>query len=253
MTDNYQLNHEIIGDINNANTIFVFGHGWGFDKNIFIPFANALIVKGSSILINFPGFGGSEEPPENWTTKEYADITANLIKQYKGSRKVIYIGHSFGGRIGIRICSQDLVDAMVLLASAGIPKHKPLPIKLLRKAKVFFYKFLKPIPLMLGIDLDKLKGKFGSVDYRSASPVMRKILNNVVGENLSEEAKNIKIPVLIIYGDKDTETPPAIGKALHKLIANSSLVILKDQDHHSILMNYKQPVIRKISDFVLSL
>ncbi|MCL2473359.1 MAG: alpha/beta hydrolase [Alphaproteobacteria bacterium] len=252
MAIDYKIDYDIIGDIDNAEAVFVWGHGWGFNKRIFLLFAQAMAARGASIIINFPGWGGTPEPPENWTTAEYAELTAELIEKYKKNRKVFYIGHSFGGRIGLQLGGHygHLIDAMVLLASAGIPKPCSLLVKWFRKTKVFFYKFLKPVPVMLGIDLDKLKNRFGSVDYRASSPAMRKILNNVVGENLSKEAENTKCPVLIIYGDKDTETPVEIGKILNKLIKGSSLVILKGQDHHSILMDYKYPVIRKIADFV---
>ena len=257
MAINYKIDHDIIGDIESAEAIFVWGHGWGFNKKIFVPFVQAMRAKGASIIVNFPGWGGTPEPPENWTTVEYAELTARLIERYKKDangkdRKIFYIGHSFGGRIGLQLGGHygHLIDAMVLLAAAGIPERRPLLVKWFMKAKVRLFKLLKPLPVMLGMDIDKLKNRFGSADYRISSPTMRKILNNVVGENLSKEAANTSCPVLIIYGDKDSETPVEIGKILNKLIKNSQLVILRGQDHHSILTNYKHPVIRKISDFI---
>ena len=44
-----------------------------------------------------------------------------------------------------------------------------------------------------------MKGHMGSADYRAASGIMREILVNTVNIDLSEEAKKITVPTLLIW------------------------------------------------------
>src|SRR5262249_38904840 len=76
--------------------------------------------------------------------------------------------------------------------------------------------------------------RYGSRDYKSAGP-MRNILVKTVNEDLSSQAKEIAIPVLLLWSGSDTETPVAIGERLHELMRNSKLVVLPGKDHYPFL------------------
>lgn len=53
--------------------------------------------------------------------------------------------------------------------------------------------------------------------------------------NLEREARDVKVPVTIIWGEKDKLTPLSQGQRLHFLVPNSKLVVLKDEGHDWIL------------------
>ena len=59
----------------------------------------------------------------------------------------------------------------------------------------------------------------------------KKIIKNILREDILEEAKNIKIPVIFIYGDKDIHTPARFGRTLSNAVDNSELIIIQDADH----------------------
>ena len=81
-----------------------------------------------------------------------------------------------------------------------------------------------------------MKGHMGSADYRAASGVMREILVNTVNIDLSEEAKKITVPTLLIWGDKDEAVPISEAKELEKLISDSALIVLNGT-HYCYLEN----------------
>ena len=83
----------------------VWGHGWGQSAATLMPLAETLKSFASSSLVDFPGFGKSSNPPESWGTAEYADFIAEWMKGLRASGS-IWIGHSFGGRVGIQLAAR---------------------------------------------------------------------------------------------------------------------------------------------------
>src|SRR4051812_22287767 len=78
-----------------GNLRLIFGHGWGQSSVAFLPLADTLKPFAPSYLIDFPGFGQSPVPPQNWGTAEYADAVATWLKSL-GPENRIWVGHSFG-------------------------------------------------------------------------------------------------------------------------------------------------------------
>ena len=237
-----------------ASCLVVWGHGWKQDRKAFKPFAEALSSRAAHMLVDFPGFGLSPMPPQDWGTAEYADDLAKVVKPYRRVKKIIYVGHSFGGRVGIQMAARhpDVVDGLFLVASAGLPRKRSLVKKLRMGFTVYTFKTLRHLAPLLGLSVEALRAKFGSPDYQSAGP-LRNLFLGIIRENLSEQARQIKCPVQLIYGAKDTETPSEIGATLKKLIPNASLTILPEQDHYSVLSDGKHVVIKRLADFMESL
>ncbi|MCF8496269.1 MAG: alpha/beta hydrolase, partial [Alphaproteobacteria bacterium] len=234
----------------NGPAVIVWAHGWGQNLHALDALASPFERQGHHILIDFPGFGNSPPPPRAWGTADYADAVAALIRS-KTQEPVLWIGHSFGCRVGIQMAARhpDLVRGMVLIAGAGLPRKRPMHRKLSMKARVALFKFLKKL-IPLGLNEEWLKTKFGSRDYRTASPAMRALFVKVVNEDLSAQAAQIRCPVLLIYGQNDTETPPEIGKRLNALIPGAELIVLPEQDHYSVLNEGRHQVAKLVNNFI---
>ncbi|WP_313756991.1 alpha/beta hydrolase [Tissierella sp.] len=218
-------------------------HGWGANINTVFPIVNILKDKFRVHALDLPGFGKSEEPKKPIDSFKYAEIVKNYMDNME-IKKVILIGHSFGGKLSILLGSKypEIVDKIVLINSAGlIPKRGPkyyikvYSFKTVRLLyKVFFF-WLKNEEKM-----EKFYKKFGSTDYKDSSGVMRKILVIVVNENLLPLLNKIEAPTLLIWGDKDTATPLYMGKIMEKEIKDSGLVVLDGTGHYSYLDDYQR-------------
>src|SRR5262245_49964737 len=98
------IDHEIVGlPPEQATRLMVWGHGWGQNRAAFMPLATALPRLATHLLLDFPGFGRSRVPPGPWGTEDYADAVAELISGRREGKKVIWIGHSFGARVGLQL------------------------------------------------------------------------------------------------------------------------------------------------------
>jgi pimeloyl-ACP methyl ester carboxylesterase len=237
--------------IDTAPCLIVWGHGWGQNRQTFAPMAQALSQRAAHLLLDFPGFGESPLPQEVWGTAEYADAVANLIAHYRNIKKIIWVGHSFGGRVGIQLAARhpETIDGLFLLASAGLPRRRTFAEKLKYKSRIYTFKLLKRLAPLLGISVDGLRKKFGSADYKSAG-ALRPLFLAIIREDLSERAQQIACPVHLVYGLNDAETPPDIGERLAKLIPNARLSILPKQDHYSLLEAGRHLVLKRLTDFM---
>ena len=229
-----------------------WGHGWGQSHAAFEPLAQSLKSGFEHRIIDFQGFGQSAAPDEVWGTEEYADAMAAFIRSHT-SEKILWVGHSFGCRVGLQMAAKypDLVAGMCLIAGAGLPRKRPLWHKLYYGFRVKLFKALKKL-IPLGLSEDWLRSQFGSADYKNAG-AMREILVKVVNEDLSDVARDVHCPVLLIYGSNDTETPPDIGERLSRLILHSKLIVMDGFDHYSILSTAQHQVVHQIKTFIKDL
>jgi pimeloyl-ACP methyl ester carboxylesterase len=229
----------------------VWGHGWGQNRHAMAGLAQSLTSLGGHILLDFPGFGDAPPPDAAWSTADYADLAARFLASQPHDGPTVWIGHSFGGRVGIQLAARHpaSVDRLILIAAAGLQRKRSLADQVRVTGKVYTFKALKRMAPVLGMDVDKLRERLGSADYRNAG-AMRDILSKVVREDLSAVAAAITCPTRLIYGENDTETPPEIGERLASLIPDAHLSVLPGQDHYSLLGEGRHQVARRIRDFL---
>ncbi len=238
---------ETLGETS-GKTPVLWAHGWGQSRKAFLPLAQSF-AQNRNILVDLPGFGDTPPPPENWGTAEYADALAVFIQE-QTDKPVWWIGHSFGCRVGIQIAGRhpDLVRGLFLISAAGLQRKRPPHKKLYLKARIALYKFLKKM-IPFGVSEDWLKTKFGSADYRNAS-TLRGVFVKVVNEDLSAQATQIRCPVMLVYGENDTETPPEMGTRLKNLIPGAELIVLPEQDHYTVLAQGRHQVAPLLKKFI---
>ena len=58
--------------------------------------------------------------------------------------------------------------------------------------------------------MEALRQKYGSADYRAASPVMRTVLVQVIAESYDEELRALRCPASLVWGARDTVVPLAM-------------------------------------------
>ena len=213
-------------------------HGWGCNHST-LKSIEAQLTPGFKVYnVDFPGFGGSNEPSAVWGVEEYTSLIEEFARQ-EHIESPILLGHSFGGRVGILFASRNKVHKLILVDAAGVKPRRSLRYYY----KVYSYKAIKHALLFfLGkkrgeTALNSYRAKVGSSDYSNASPMMRAILSKVVNEDLKSVMPNIACPTLLIWGANDTATPLADAKIMEKLIPDAGLVSFDGVGHYSFLEN----------------
>ena len=211
-------------------------HGWGTNKETFDPIIENLKGTLPIYALDFPGFGQSDEPATPWNLTDYTDFTEQFIKDMK-IEKPIVLGHSFGGRVAIKLSQRIAFEKLILTNSAGIkPKRKASYHLKVNGIKVL--NILNRIPgfhFILDEPLKAYREKYSSQDYKMASPMLRRILSAVVNEDLTDMLSKIDVPTLLVWGDKDTATPISDAKIMAERIPDSGLVVFEGAGHFTYL------------------
>ncbi len=226
---------------NKTKKLKLFLHGWGQSKECFFNIIDKLEIEEDIIAIDLPGFGDTSEFDEEalkskYITKYYADFISEFIKKFE-YKEVSLISHSFGARLSFWMANDnDKVKKMLLTGAAGIKPKRSLNYYL-RVYGFKFQKFLLKTPFYCQYKEDIFKNS-GSLDYKNASPFMKKVLIKTVNEDLKFLFKTIKQKTILFWGENDDATPLKDGMVMEKEINNSELIVVKGT-HYAFLENEK--------------
>ena len=159
-------------------------HGWGRDHSDF----TGLVSGTDAVVLDLPGFGASPEPPEPWSTAQYADLVASVLDGFGGA--AVVVGHSFGARVAVHLTLDRRVRALVLTGAplANAPGHvQARPHFAYRAGRA-----LHRARLLGDRRMERLRQRYGSEDYRNASEVMR----GVLVKSVRETAESAYVPLL---------------------------------------------------------
>lgn len=233
--DSININYAEQGD----GELVLFLHGWGSNIKLWQGLIDTVSAGYKAVALDMPGFGESDEPPVAWSVDDYVDFVLKFISAYN-PKSLILVGHSFGGRVIIKMLSRKLdfkVNKIILIDSAGIKPKKTLKQKL----SLYAYKVgrqimsLAPLKKLFPNAVENMRKKRGSTDYNSATPIMRQTLVKVVNEDLTRLLPGIKASSLLIWGTADTATPLSDGELMEKLIPDAGLVKVTGAGHYSFL------------------
>lgn len=210
-------------------------HGWGLSADRFSPLADVLRREGWRVYApDFPGFGASQMPDHPFTLSDYADFLDAYIRKHS-LQAVVLVGHSFGGRVALKysLLNTPYVRAMILTGTPGVT---PVP----KKKLLFFIFFAKMGKFIFSVwPLNFFQEKIrlwyywlvGAREFYRAEGVMRDTFKRIVQEELLTAMSHVRIPCLLVWGERDRITPVWIAKKMHNIIKDSKLIIIPNRDH----------------------
>jgi pimeloyl-ACP methyl ester carboxylesterase len=211
-------------------------HGWqrshaDFDGVFGDPeFADTHCAIGLDLF----GFGATPPPPEPWGADEYA---RHLLPLFEGAdrlaERVTIVGHSFGGRVGVRLAAlvPDRIDRLVLTGAPLLVREGPRPSPALSYR---LGRFLHRRGLVGDNRMEALRQRHGSPDYRAAQGVMRDVFVKELSERAAAGADDLAAvgcPVDLIWGAEDREVPVEVADRAQGMLRSSTLVTLPGIGH----------------------
>lgn len=229
------VNFHIAKAAENKSIPLLFLHGWRSESKVWNQVMTNLARRGfNCYALDLPGFGSSETPKQPYRVEDYGLIVKEWIQQQKMG-KIILIGHSFGGRISIKLASKhpELIEKLILVDSGGIKNESSE-----KRIIGFLAKLTRPLSSLkiakkLRPSIYKL---IGAEDYL-ATPELQKTFLLIINEDLQSDMQKITVPTLIIWGKDDIATPLRDGKLMNELISNSKLSVIPQAGHYCFLDN----------------
>jgi pimeloyl-ACP methyl ester carboxylesterase len=227
-----RLVDEVLGESPAQHIVFL--HGWGGSREslrgVGVLFEHTHRVH----LVDLPGFGAAPAPPDDWDTARYTELVERyVLERLPGA--VVLVGHSFGGRIAVRLAARRLpqIRRVVLMAAPGLPVPGSSWRRLKRRGIRGLRALLTAVRPVTGPSVLAWHTQtFGSKDYLAAG-ALRPVLVRAVNEDLTESAAAIECPVLLLWGADDQETSPAVGHEYVRILGRrSTLHVFPHKDHH---------------------
>lgn len=229
-----------------SNNTLIFLHGWGVDSQLWFKIIPELVKKNWSMyFLDLPGFGQSQVPKSAYGVDDYKKIVYKFIKKLD-IKKVNLIGHSFGGRITIKLASEnpEFLEKIVLVDTAGVVTASKI-----KKISTLIAKIISPI--FKPSFMQPLRKKFyffiGSEYLENEK--LSQIFSKVVSENLTRLLTHINKSTLIIWGKNDKITPLYYGELMNKLIPKSKLIIFEKAGHFSFI-DQPEGFVRELIKFI---
>ncbi len=215
-------------------------HGWGSNSLRWQRVKELLEEKGIEALIfDLPGFGIIPSPDKPWSRDDYISWIFQKIKE-KNWQKFNLLGHSFGGGLSVKIA----VNPGLFEKGGGIEKLilcAPAIIKRISIKTYFFYwlAFLgKKIFSLPGLKIFSPLAKkiiyklAGTKDYYLADGIMKETMKKInKEEDLEKILEKVKVPTLVLWGEKDDILPVKDAYRIKEKIKNSELKIIRKAKH----------------------
>ncbi|MEM2865779.1 MAG: alpha/beta hydrolase [Candidatus Hadarchaeales archaeon] len=211
-------------------------HGAILTHSLWRPQLEALRGKYLAIAPDLPGHGGSDPLPEA-SIKGYAEVVAGMMEAL-GTEEAVVVGHSMGGAVALQLALDhpEKVKSLVLANTGAKLGVSPLLLEMLREnfrgaLEVGWKSMLGRKGRRRDAELEGLKlemegtrPEVGVADFEACNAF-----------DCRSRLSEIKKPTLILGGTEDMLTPVWYHEYLHQHIQGSSLVILREVGHLSMV------------------
>lgn len=230
-----------VEDLGTGAPALVFLHYWGGSSRTWRHVTQALAPAFRTIALDQRGWGQSDKPLAGYTLADLADDAQGLIESLALDRYVL-VGHSMGGKVAQLLASRrpaGLAGLVLVAPSPPSPLNMPLDV---RQDMVGAYdsrtsivttveQVLTSTPLnpddLETVVSDSLQG---STAAKAAWPLAAS------QEDITAQVALIRVPTLVISGEKDRVDPPAVlQQELMPRIPQATLYTLAGIGHLSPL------------------
>jgi pimeloyl-ACP methyl ester carboxylesterase len=204
----------------------LFLQGGGVSLRPYKKILEELSKKYHVIVPTLPFFYRRAIPKEIWGMEEYGDFFDKFLK-FLDIEEISVIGHSLGGGVALSLAIRnEAIKNLIIIDSAGkacrLSERRFRYNFLIKRVIYNLLHYKKPWWVLKGIN-DFLKVRMlNFIEWPRIENTLRKCLF----DNITELDK-IKIPTLILWGEKDELFSSEIAKVINKEITSSTLKFMR--------------------------
>jgi len=222
-------------------TPIVFLHGVGSDKSVWHPQLDHFSRERRAIAFDYPGYGDSDPAPEGTTRDDFASAIVSAMHELGVDRAHI-CGLSLGGVVAIamhhaapeRCASLILADTFAVhpegraIYERSLAGSRDLRAMAEARADVLL---AQPADPSLRSEVVETMSRIDPAAYCIGAEA-------VWLADQRERVQAIKVPTLVLVGDQDLVTPPALSNELADLLPEARLQVIGGAGH---LGNVEKP------------
>ncbi len=234
-------------------------HGITSDAGVWERVMPGLARSNTVIAPDLPGHGSSDKPKGDYSLGAHACSVRDMLLAL-GHERATLVGHSLGGGIAMQFSYQfpEMCERLVLVDSGGLGREVSL---LLRAASLPGSELVLPllaasrvlglgarvggaldrVGLRLGTDLEQMARGHNTLGDGASRAAFLHTLRAVVdpaGQRINASNRLYlaeRLPLLLIWGERDSIIPVAHGRAAHERLPTSRLEVLERSGHFPML------------------
>jgi sigma-B regulation protein RsbQ len=241
-------NVTITGNLN-AGTTIVLGEGFGTDQSAFRQIIPAFEKDYKLLLYDNVGGGHSElsafDPDRYHSLQAFASDLIALLDECKES-KVIFVGHSVSGMIGLlaSIKRPELFQKLILLAASprylndndeqyigGFDQQTLDDLYAMMKNNYHAWASGFADMVMSNPERPQLAERFGKTLGALRPDIALMIAKVIFQSDYRKELEKVNHPVLVVQCQEDVAVPRETSEYLHRQIKNSSYQLIGATGH----------------------
>jgi pimeloyl-ACP methyl ester carboxylesterase len=248
-------------------------HGITSDASVWDRVIPGLARSHTVIAPDLPGHGASDKPKGDYSLGAHACALRDLLLAL-GHERATLVGHSLGGGIAMQFSYQfpETCERLVLVDSGGLGREVSV---LLRAASLPGSELVLPVlaasrlldlgarvgglldrvGLRLGTDLEQMaRGHSTLSDGASRAAFLHTLRAVVDAGGQRVDARNRlylaeRVPLLVIWGARDSIIPVSHGRAAHAALPSSRLEVL-DRSGHFPQLDEPECFLEVLLDFI---
>lgn len=227
--------------------VIIFGHSLLFDRRMWAPQVAQLSDEFRCVALDFPGHGESDEPGKTHSMRDNAEAY-RLVMDHLGIERAVLVGLSMGGMAAMPFAlgHPARVAGLVLMDTSA--DSEPLPARAKNTAMavtaryfgisdfiikrvndlMWSRRFQQERPEVVAEWTGRIKVMPRRSVYRTVGAVMGR---KGPGDRISE----LRCPTMVIVGDEDRATRPAVNRRIAETIAGAEFKVLPRTGHISNL------------------
>lgn len=235
--DGIRINYEVVG----SGRPIVFAHSLGMDRTLWSAQERHFSPRYRVVTYDARGHGASDKPPGPYSVERFGEDLYGVMRA-AGIDRAVLVGLSMGG-MAAQACAIAHPEAVAGLVLADTTCHYPnAQAEWEARARAAEEQGLASL---VDFQLQRWFADRTRAENKALlDHVTRVFLANDVAAyaascralgamDLRGKVESIRCPTLIIVGEEDYATPPAMAEDLHGRIAGSELVVLPGVRHLS--------------------
>jgi pimeloyl-[acyl-carrier protein] methyl ester esterase len=228
-------------------------HGWGLHGRVFTTLAEQLASRFRISLIDMPGHGRSPPPQQTLDLASLTEMVASVAPS-----RATWLGWSLGGMVAAQLAltAPAQVEKLILVNSS--PRFVTAadwpwamdPAVLDGFALALHEDYHGTLERFLSLQIapGTAEGRHNLRQLRAmvlqfptpAAQALRDGLVILRSADLRTQFSSLRLPTLLVLGERDRLVPAAVGSAVHDLLTTARIEVIKGAGHVPFLSHQRQ-------------
>ena len=252
--DNRLVHYELVG---RRGQPIIFLHSWLGSWRYWLPTMEHLSDRYRTYALDFWGFGESDRHESAFTIDEYIALLYGFMDQL-GLSKVNLAGHGLGGMVAIRAASEQperflkimVVNTPIQGAQVQVAAKPGALSRLLGRSTPtnIWARLIR----QLNVDYPQILEEIIEDTESLSETLVQRVLASILETDLRPDLAQLELPLLAIYGEKDSIVEGSQADYLHEDHSHLQQVLKLPRSNHFPFLDQPNIFNRVLQDFLAS-